>query len=832
MAQPNGARQDNPDFEPLLGGYHCLFPRVFDEMLDHDGQVRPHWRPFLGMLASLGKDEVNRRFAAADRHLRDSGVFYRVYEDPADAVRPWPLSHVPLLIDATEWQELQAGLIQRARLLEAILADIYGPANLVREGRLPAAVVAGNPEFLRPMVGVAPPGGTHLRFYGVDVGRSPGGRWWVLGDRTQAPSGAGFALENRLALSRAMPDIYGAMRVERVAPFFQAFQASLSALNRRDDSPVCVLTPGPLNETYFEHAYLARYLGFLLVEGEDLTVQHDGVFIRTVSGLKRAEVLLRRLDSDFADPLELSARSRLGVPGLVQAIRDGTVAMANSLGSGVVEAHSMLSFLPALAPAVLGEDLALPNIATWWLGDPSVRADVLNRFDDLVIASAFSGDIPAHIERHTVIGKDLDPKLRADLMEAIGRRGIDFVAQEAVTLSTTPVWNNGQLVPRPFILRLLLAKTDDGWRVMPGGFVRIADDLDARAVSLQQGGRTADAWILSDKPVVPTSLLPAPDRITINRSTGALPSRAAANLFWLGRYVERAEATLRLVRALVNRASETGDAAAELNADIVGLLRAWDAAPQDLLNARPALVAASALQQRALSGALPALAGTAQSAASAIRDRFSPDAWRALTDMVEMIRAPFEQRPSESAIFDRVNGVLRIIASFSGLAQENMSQLAGWRFLELGRRIERTLATCRFIRQFAYGTPAEGSLDVLLELADSQITYRLRYVMVAARAPVVDLVALDPANPRSVVHQLARIETHLAALPKPDDGRLSPPEQIAAALATKLRTADVASISEDMLLDTEASLMKLSDVITSSYFTTQARSEAQHEAFG
>ena len=483
MPQPNGARQDSSDIEPLLAGYHCLFPRVFDEMLDHDGQVRPHWRPFLGMLAALGKDEVNRRFAAADRHLRDSGVFYRVYEDPEEAVRPWPLSHVPLLIDATEWQELQAGLIQRARLLEAILADIYGPADLIREGRLPAAVVAGNPEFLRPMVGVAPPGGTHLRFYGVDVGRSPSGRWWVLGDRTQAPSGAGFALENRLALSRAMPDIYGAMRVERVAPFFQAFQASLSALNRRDDLPVCVLTPGPLNETYFEHAYLARYLGFLLVEGEDLTVQHDGVFIRTVSGLKRAEVLLRRLDFDFADPLELSARSRLGVPGLVQAVRDGTVAMANSLGSGVVEAHSTLSFLPALAPAVLGEDLALPNIATWWLGDPSVRADVLNRFDNLVIASAFSGDIPAHIERHTVIGKDLDPKLRADLIEAIGRRGIDFVAQEAVTLSTTPVWNNGQLVPRPFILRLLLAKTDDGWRVMPGGFVRIADDLDARAVS-------------------------------------------------------------------------------------------------------------------------------------------------------------------------------------------------------------------------------------------------------------------------------------------------------------------------------------------------------------
>jgi uncharacterized circularly permuted ATP-grasp superfamily protein/uncharacterized alpha-E superfamily protein len=832
MAQPDIAPQESADLEPLLAGYHCLFPRVFDEMMDHDGQVREHWRPFLGMLAALGPDEVNRRFAAADRHLRDSGVFYRVYEDPEGAVRPWPLSHVPLLINQNEWLELQAGLVQRAELLEAILADIYGPAKLVADGRLPAAVVAGNPEFLRPLVGVAPPGGAYLRFYGVDVGRSPDGRWWVLGDRTQAPSGAGFALENRLALSRAMPDIYRALRVERVAAFFQAFQASLAALNHRDDSPICVLTPGPLNETYFEHAYLARYLGLLLIEGEDLTVQHDGVFIRTVSGLKRAEVLLRRLDSDFADPLELSARSRLGVPGLVQAVRDGTVAIANALGSGVVEAPAMLSFLPALAPVLLGQELKLPNIATWWLGDPAVRADVLKRFDNLIVASAFSGEIAAHVDHKAAIGRDLNPGARAQIIEAIGRRGIDFVAQEAVKLSTTPVWDKGQLVPRPFILRLLMARTADGWRVMPGGFVRIADDLDARAVKLQQGGRTADAWILSDKPVVQTTLLPAPDRITINRTTGALPSRAAANLFWLGRYVERAEATLRLVRALINRATDTAPAASELSADIAGLLRSWGALPEDMLNVRPALLAASALQQRELSGALPQLAGAAQAAASVIRDRFSPDAWRALTDMVEMINTPFEQRPNESAIFDRINGALRIIASFSGLAQENMSQLAGWRFLELGRRIERTLATSRFIRQFAFGTPAEGSLDVLLELADSQITYRLRYVMVAARAPVIDLVVLDPNNPRSIVYQLARIETHLAALPKRDDGRLSPPEQVATALATRLRTADVADIGEATLLDVESALMRLSDVIASTYFTTRMRSEAQLEALG
>ncbi|HEY6833811.1 MAG TPA: circularly permuted type 2 ATP-grasp protein [Pseudolabrys sp.] len=831
MLKPDPAMLDTEQIEPLLSGYFCPLPRNFDEMMDRDGTVRPHWRPFLTMLANLGPEEVNRRFAAADRHLRDSGVFYRVYEDPAGAVRPWPLSHVPLLIDPTEWQELKAGLVQRAELLEATLKDIYGPANLVHDGRLPAAVVAGNPEFLRPLVGVEPPGGAHLRFYGVDVGRSPDGRWWVLGDRTQAPSGAGYALENRLALSRAMPDIYRALRVERVAPFFQSFQLELSQLNRQDDSRVCVLTPGPLNETYFEHAYLARYLGFLLVEGEDLTVRDDGVFIRTVSGLKRAEVLLRRLDADFADPLELSARSRLGVPGLVQAIRDGTVVVANGLGSGVMEARAMLSFLPALAPALLGQELALPNVATWWLGDPKVRADAIERLDELVIAPAFPGDLPAHIQKPMVLGRDLDAPARARLIEEIGRRGIDFVAQEAVTLSTTPVWENGKLVPRPFILRLLLARVGDSWRVMPGGFVRLANDIDARAVNLQQGGRTGDAWVLSDKPVAEVTLLPTPDRITINRTTGALPSRAAANLFWLGRYVERAEATLRLTRALINRASEDDEAMSEVNASICAVLANWEAVAPDMLSVKPALVASAVLQNRDMSGALPMLAGAAQAAASVIRDRFSPDAWRALTELSEMINAPLERSAAESAMFERVSGALRIIASFSGLAQENMSQLHGWRYLELGRRVERALVTSRFLRQFAFGDELDGALDCLLELADSQITYRLRYVMVAARAPVIDLVALDPNNPRSVMNQLARIETHLAALPRRGmDSRLSPPEQIASALATRMRTAEAAAVDQNALIDAENALMRLSDVIGSTYFTSHERTEVPWEA--
>src|SRR5258705_4576965 len=518
------ARPSRSNGWDLILGRYKPRPSNSDEMMDRDGRVREHWRPFLTMLAALGCEEIDRRFAAADRHLRESGVFYRVYEDPAGVVRPWPFSHVPLLIAPAEWRALKAGIVQRAELLERILKDIYGPADLVRERRLPAAVVAGNPEFLRPMVGVTPVGGAHLRFCAVDVGRSPDGRWWALGDRTQAPSGAGYALENRIALSTAMPDAYWELRVERLAPFFQAFQAELSSLNRQDDSRVCVLTPGPLNETYFEHAYLARYLGFLLVEGEDLTVREDGVFIRTVSGLKRAEVLLRRLDSDFADPLELSARSRLGVPGLMQAVRDGTVAVVNSLGAGAVEARAMLSFTPALAPRLLGEDLAIPNLATWWLGDPARRDEVLQKLDSVVIGSAFMGGLLAHASHDAshdawhdtgdelTPGSELVPGSRQELAEAITRRGVDYFAQEAVTLSTTPVWRNGRLEPRPYILRLILARVGEGWEVMPGGFVRVADDIDARAVNLQLGGRTADAWMLSDKPVAAVTLLPAADR--------------------------------------------------------------------------------------------------------------------------------------------------------------------------------------------------------------------------------------------------------------------------------------------------------------------------------
>ncbi|MBV8745110.1 MAG: circularly permuted type 2 ATP-grasp protein [Xanthobacteraceae bacterium] len=823
-------RASDVPLDAILAGYRPL-PGIFDEMMDAKGSVRPHWRPFLAMLAALGAEEINRRRSVADRHLRESGVFYRVYEDPAGVERSWPLSFVPLLIDSKEWDALKSGLVQRAQLLEAVLADVYGQAELVRESRLPATLIAGNPEFLRPLVGAAPAGGAHLRFFAVDLGRSSQGEWWILSDRTQAPSGAGYALENRLALSRALPDIYRTLHVERLAQFFQAFQAELASLGRQDDSRICVLTPGPLNETYFEHAYLARYLGFTLVEGSDLTVRDDGVFVRTVSGLKRTEVIVRRLDADFADPLELNTHSRLGAPGLVQAVRDRKIVIANALGAGLVEAPGLLAFLPALAPTILGCKLTIPNVATWWLGHPVLREEIIGELDEMVIAPAFSGHNEPHGLGQGVLGAALEPVRRDRILQDIATRSIDYVAQEAVTLSTMPVWRDGHFEPRPFILRLFVAKVGDGWTVMPGGFVRIAEHADARAVNLQHGASSADAWVLSEKPVLETTLLPSPERITIRRAAGVLPSRAADNLFWVGRYVERAEATLRLVRALIHRVTEHDDAAKPIILRITDLLGAWSAGPNDIPHAKAMLIARAAFIHGTFDGSLPHLAGAARSAASVIRDRFSPDAWRALTRLVATINAPLPPGPSESVMLDRVDAALRVISSFSGLAQENMSQLAGWRFLELGRRLERALATCRFVRQFGDDDAPEGALDVLLELADSQITYRQRYVMIAARAPVVDLVMLDPNNPRSVAYQLDRIDHHLSELPlHQSDGRLSPPQIIAVSLAAALRTADAAALTDAQIMRIEDKLLTLSNEIAALYLTHNDRTDTEREA--
>jgi uncharacterized circularly permuted ATP-grasp superfamily protein/uncharacterized alpha-E superfamily protein len=794
---------------------YVRLPGIPDEYIGPDGAPRAVWTRFFDAFAALSPADIERRFGSADRHLREAGVTYRAPGENSERI--WPLSHLPLLIDDAEWQQLTAGIVQRAQLLELVMSDLYGEGRLVAEGAIPAAAIAGSAEYLRSVCGIKPPGGRYLNLYAADVGRGPDGRWWVLGDRTQAPSGAGYALENRLVLSRAFTTLYKSMNVERVAPFFEAFRDSLRASADRDEPRIGLLTPGAFSETYFEHATLARYLGFLLVEGDDLAVSGDRIHIRTVAGLKRLDVLLRRVDSNSLDPLELDASSQLGVPGLIDVLRKNGVVVANMPGSGVMEARALLGFLPSLSRRFFGEDLKMPHIATWWCGQKAAREEVLSRLDEVAIEGAYGRGVPGFAGNGPVLASELPKSERERLKMAINDRGIDYVGQELVRLSTTPVWDNGRIAPRPFVLRVFAAATPDGWTIMPGGFCRIAEQLDARAVSMGDGARAADVWVVSDKAVSAATLLPSGDTVRIRRIAGWVPSRAADNLFWLGRYLERAEATLRLLRALGTQRDPGKGASTALHSveRIQRLLVTWGAASQ-VTRTQPARIAAEALQSEDKFGSALSLLRAAQRTATSLRERLSPDAWQVITEMTERLA---QEVDDDDGVISAAELTLQELASFAGLAQENMNRAAGWRFLEMGRRAERGINTVRFARQFAYDEAGGDDLDVLLTLVDCQITYRSRYLVGPLLPPVRDLVVLDPYNPRSVAFQVFALNEHISSLPTlKESGLIERPHRLAVTLQAMLTTAEAAALDTKTLFALEQDLLNLADAIGSHYF--------------
>lgn len=802
------------DYKPI--------PGVPDELIGRDGRPRPHWTTLLETLAGLGQRGVENRFAASARRISDMGVTYRVRGEARE--RPWPLSRLPLLLTESEWSEIAAGVAQRAELFDRILHDIYGEARLVSEGALPAAVVAGSPEFVRPMCGVKPVGGRWLRFYAVDIGRGPDGRWWVLGDRAQAPSGAGYAIESRLILARAFPSLYREMKVRRLAGFFRDFRAGLAAAAPRADPRFCLLTPGPWSETYTEQVYLARYLGFLLVEGEDLATSEGKLHVRTVAGLKRVDVVWRRVDADWLDPLEANAASRLGSPGIFDAIRRGSVAMANMPGAGVVESRALMSFLPGLAERLMGERLRLPNVATWWCGQEAERAEILRAFDSRAIAPAFGDKAEGLPGASAAVGAELDAAQKERLAAAICARGMDYVGQEVVQLSTTPVWDGGALTPRPFSLRIFAAATPEGWKVMPGGFCRIADHRDARAISMGAGAQTADVWVIGEETAsVQATLLPPSNDVRVVRVPGHLPSRAADNLFWMGRYLERAEATLRVVRCLCNRMTETQGNSIQGRQPIERcerLLFQWGAAAPFAAPYPSAAIAHTAASNPNFYGSARAIVGQAKRAASIVRERLSPDMWQLLVRLEARLENAAAVPPLEPEILELSECALHTLAALSGLMDENFNRVSGWTFVDLGKRVERAIDACCFARQFADNDPTIETLDALLELVDSQVTYRSRYLAGAALAPTLDITLLDPFNPRSVAFQVLRTDEHLASLPVlVDDGMMEPQRRLAVSLHGDLEAEDARRLDSGRVLVIEQRLAALANAISERYFS-------------
>ena len=745
----------------LIASYPHAADR-YDEMLAAPGQPRPHWQPFAERLARFPESILGHRADFVRGAIEADGVTYNVYTDPKGTKRPWELDMLPLIVGSEEWEGLGNAVAQRARLLNAILADLYGARSLLTEGLLPPALVFGQHGYKWPCQGVLPPAGIWLHSYAVDLARAPDGKWWAIADRTQGPSGAGYALQNRIIVSRTFPDAFRELHVQPLASFFRAIQDSLARLAPHDgEAPLAVLlTPGPYNETYFEHAFLARYLGFPLVEGQDLTVRDDTVYLKTLRGLRRVHAILRRLDDDFCDPLELRADSALGIPGLMGAIRAGRVLMANQLGSGVLESAALLGFLPAICERLLGEALLMPSVATWWCGEEPALEYVLEHLDDLVIKPAFSS-----MRMEAVFGHELKGDSRRRMIERIVAQPHAYVGQEWVRLSQAPVWNR-KLMPRSVGMRVFAAATPDGYTVMPGALGRVAPRAGMEVISMQRGGLSKDTWVRAEAPVVRTSLLKRRLGVIDLVCGGAdIPSRVGENLFWPGRYAERCEASARLLRAALVRVSSS-DPETELRlsglldaARRSGVLPPDEDGKEDPRPLEEALTAAlvDADQPGSVAANLRALAY----AAGHVKERLSSDNWHALNHLEQLLSRPVATVDQALSALDQV--MLSCI-SLAGFAFDDMTRDEGWRFLILGRRIERLYGLSTLImRPLAEGVrERERMFEWLLEAANSIVTYRARYRRVPELLPLAHLLVFDGSNPHSVAFQVEALQNELA----------------------------------------------------------------------
>lgn len=806
----------------------------FSEASAEPGVDRPHWGK-LASLRSASLEDLQSRHDAVRRHLDELGVTYNVYADSQGQERPWQVDLFPLLIPPAEWAAIEKGLIQRTRLLNTILRDLYGEQSLLQTGVLPADLVFGSPSFLRPCKGMPFPAGFPLVLHGVDLARKPDGTWCVISDRTQAPSGLGYALANRMVLSRNLPDEFRSSQVQRLAGFFMALRTTLLRLAPEGSaSPsVAVLTPGAFNETHFEHAFLARYLGLALVEGADLLVRDRQVFIKTLDGLRRVDVLLRRVDDEFCDPIDLKADSCLGVPGLVDAARSGNVSLVNSLGSAWLESAALNAFLPRLCQTLFGEDLLLPNLQSWWCGDPASRAYVRENLDQLIVKHSFR---PA--QNAYRYGAKLDPEDRERLLREIEFSPFDFTAQEFVSLSRAPCLQEGSVEERPVVLRAFVCASPDGCFVLPGGLTRVATSARGLIVSMQSGGVSKDTWVLSDAPVSSATLLrPAFKPIRLESAPAEVPSRVADNLFWLGRYAERLEDLCRIMRCLLNRlAIETDTEQSPEIVSLVLLLVKLDLLPERFVESRTlAGVEREAVQfifQAHKLGTVREVQSRLLNLVFSLRDRFSADTQRIVSLLNNTLRQQNTNRAIALGALEVLNRTILHLAAFSGMEMENMTRGHGWRFLDMGRRLERSINIVTLLQAGLQTSAPESTaiLPSILEIADSSMTYRRRYLGQTEWATVIDLLIADESNPRSFQFQLNEVERHVQRLSgRAFSGSTHTELELLASIRADVNSLNLADFSEGgeapsletqrrVLAGFAASMRTLSDSLTRRYF--------------
>jgi uncharacterized circularly permuted ATP-grasp superfamily protein/uncharacterized alpha-E superfamily protein len=816
----------------------------YDEMLTTENRALPHWERLMVALELMGGDKLESRRREAQRLLQENGVTYNVYGDSQKLARPWQLDPVPLLISKDEWQGFENGLKQRARLLNLILNDIYAQQALLKKGLLPFELIFGHEGFLQSCVGTLKHNRQQLIFYAANLARGPNGLMWVLDDRVQAPSGAGYALENRTVMTRIMPDLFRDTQVCRLSGFFKALYHGLAEIapHNKDEPRIVILTPGPFNETYFEHAYLAACLGITLAQGDDLTVRDGRVWLKTLSGLLPIDVILRRVDDSFCDPLELLNISKLGVPGLLEVVRRGNVAVANPLGGSVLENPGLLAFLPGLARYFLNEDLILPSVATWWCGQQRERDFVLQNLENLVIKP-----INRSQGYHAVFPGLMANREKADLRAMIKAKPHLFVGQEQVSFSTLPAFLNNHIEPRNAILRTFLVANDNDYTVMPGGLTRIAAQKNNYVVSNQSGGISKDTWVLAANvdAVTPTWVRPARNQAS-DSVIEPLTSRAADNLFWVGRYIERIEASTRILRTVLQKLRETFEyqdsAGQEALKTLLPALTHITGCYPGFINCDAKLLASPMSEILAVAtevkrtGSLAANIWAFKQSAYNIRDLWSQDTWRCIDHIQQQAQQWVSNKQlNAEQLYNHLDDLITGLVAFSGITSESMSREATWLMLDSGRRLERALALIALLRAtliVQFDDALQYQLfESLLTSTDSLASYQRRYRSFIQLPRILELLLLDENHPRSLSYQLCQITKHLESLRRNSGGsQLGQEQRLLLKAHTDLRLCDLNELAQyssshynagldELLTKTAEGLSRLSEVISENYFS-------------
>ena len=763
----------------LFQNYFSDF-KNYDEVLKQNMTINPNWEKLLSNLTQMGTDALISKQTEMDWLMDENGVTYNVYNDPKGMHRSWELNIVPFLIHQKEWETIEKGIKQRSELLNLILKDIYGKRELIKNGIIPPEVIYAHRGFLRQCDQIQYKTTKNLLIHSADVARGPDGRMWVVNDRTQAPSGMGYALENRYSTSRILPDIFKDIHVKQPSSFFADFnQMLIDAAPQNNENPnIVILTPGPLNETYFEHAYLSSFLGYPLVTGNDLVARGGKIWMKSLKELKQVDVILRRVDDVFMDPLELREDSYLGVAGLLDVVRQGQVTIINPIGSGVLENSGLIPFMNAICKYFFKEELILPQIASWWCGQEKERNYVLNNLTNLVVK---------RIDRSNRESIYFCEFLKANQLENLKKEILSnpysFVAQEKISFSTAPDFVKDKLEPRKVMCRLFSIAKNDEYSVMPGGLVRVAPERENLFVSNQRGGVSKDFWIVADEPQTNIQNYSWDNTCRISVSgINDLPSNTAENLYWSGRYLGRALVTARFLRTVLNKMSneqynknktqsESLLALFQSVTNITSTFPGFIGEEGEEALKDPLKEIVSLMIDKDVMGSFAQTLSSFNNSYYSLRNLWSKDMWRVF-DGIQKIWTRFEKEddktttPALIKVLDRI--ITRLIA-FMGLIEESILVEQGLLLYFIGLQTEQAtmnIAKCRSLLVVNYKQqPQYEILEAILTSHESLNIYRYSYRSYLSIENVINLILLDKEYPKSLAYQLRRIQKDIDRLP-------------------------------------------------------------------